>query len=135
MDRFAEFLTMATETGSHALARKSQSTYESYVEAYARIMQKEFQMDPFPVTEEKLCGFLMRLRDPTLLHYCIWTAKRTNAMLRSMPCELDGKSQRFWPNKQSKSFITNLFLETRWTGGPIVEASKSVLHWILNLWF
>ena len=59
MDRFAEFLTMATETRSHALARKSQSTYESYVEAYARIMQKEFQMDPFPVTEEKLCGFLM----------------------------------------------------------------------------
>ena len=50
---------MATETRSHALARKSQSTYESYVEAYARIMQKEFQMDPFPVTEEKLCGFLM----------------------------------------------------------------------------
>ena len=50
---------MATETRSHALAPKSQSTYESYVEAYAKLMQKEFQMDPFALTEQKICGFLM----------------------------------------------------------------------------
>ena len=59
MDRFTQFLVMTTETRYRALALKSESTYESYVEAYARMMQSEFRIDPFPLTEEKIYRFLM----------------------------------------------------------------------------
>ena len=76
MDRFAEFLTMARETRRNCIAPRSQSTYQGYVDAYAHTMATEFQIDAFPLTEEKISGFLMffkdkgeMLRDSTVLCY------------------------------------------------------------------
>ena len=65
---------MAQETRSNSIAPRSQSTYQGYVDAYARVMATEFQIDAFPLTEEKISGFLMFQRttgkcDATLLCY------------------------------------------------------------------
>ena len=59
MDRFAQFITMARETRAKSLAPRSESTYQAYIDAYSNIMATEFAMDAFPLTEEKITGFLM----------------------------------------------------------------------------
>ena len=54
MDRFAEFVTMARDTRRKSIAPRSESTYQGYVDAYAHTMATEFQIDAFPLTEEKI---------------------------------------------------------------------------------
>ena len=41
MDRFAEFINMAQETRTKSLAPRSESTYQSYIDAYSHIMATE----------------------------------------------------------------------------------------------
>ena len=48
---------MAQETRTKSLAPRSESTYQSYIDAYSHIMATEFAIDAFPLTDEKITGF------------------------------------------------------------------------------
>ena len=59
-DRFAQYLSQAFEVQRQQISEASAGTYERYLKSYANQFQREFQADPFPITEDKAMAFIMK---------------------------------------------------------------------------
>ena len=60
---FAHYLAASHDTREHQLAENSNKTYRHYLQSYEKTMRDVFQMEPYPLNEQKICAFLMLKKD------------------------------------------------------------------------
>ena len=60
---FAHYLAASRDTREHQISDNSNKTYSAYLRSYEKTMREEFQMEPYPLNEEKICAFLMLKKD------------------------------------------------------------------------
>ena len=60
---FAHYLAASRDTREHQISDNSNKTYSAYLRSYEKTMREEFQMEPYPLNEEKICVFLMLKKD------------------------------------------------------------------------
>lgn len=58
-DLFARLLVAGQVTRANQVAPNSTKTYESFLRVYESTVRDQFQMDPYPITEDKIVAFLM----------------------------------------------------------------------------